>query len=274
MEQENNQDNFSFDEFLTSDDSKKEFGVTSEPETVPTEIQSETIEVKEDSSPSQEPVSETAEATTPTEQEPEIKTEGIPVRAVDEPDWKYDYRMEIWERQQILKNASSDSERKQIKSEMTDIRKEMASRAKVDYDDIAELPNPQDISKIVELELNRREQIQNIDRAEAEFIKRHPEMKNQMAYDDFVNFVGDTFILEGKSFNGITAILETAYETLYPKNIQKKISESKKVEDKMNAVDFSGSTASEDVSSEKVEQKKIVDDIKKTSGNNFDWAID
>ena len=69
-------------------------------------------------------------------------------------------------------------------------------------------------------------------------------------------------------------IAQMAHETLFPKNVEKKIAESKKVEQKMNAVDFSGSTASDDVPDEKVEQKKLVEDIKKTSGNDFGWAID
>ena len=55
---------------------------------------------------------------------------------------------------------------------------------------------------------------------------------------------------------------------------EKKIAESKKVEQKMNAVDFSGSTASDDVPDEKVEQKKLVEEIKSKSGNDFGWAID
>lgn len=273
MKQENNQDNFSFDEFLISDDSKKEFGVTETVE-VPTESTSEPIDVTEDSSPSQEPVVETI-----TEQEPpvisqETLTDGAPVRASDEPDWKFNYRIEIWEKQQALKNASSESERKEIKSEMTSIRKDMANRARVETDEYDEPSTQQNISELVQQELNRREQIQSIDKAEADFLKRHPEVKNPLVYDEFINFVGENFILSGKSYNGITAILEMAHETLFPKNIQKKILESKKVEEKMNAVDFSGSTASDDVPNEKVEQKNLVEDIKKASGNDFGWAID
>ena len=102
MEQENNQDNFSFDEFLTSDDSKKEFGITEPVAEVPA-TPVETKEVVEDSSPS-EPVAPVITETT--EQAPqevssdthvsqETQPEGMPVRAVDEPDWKYDYRVEI-----------------------------------------------------------------------------------------------------------------------------------------------------------------------------------
>jgi len=273
MEQENNQDNFSFDEFLTSDDSKKEFGVTETTE-VPVESPTQPTDVIEESSPSQEPVVESITEQEPTVVSQETLPEGAPVRASDEPDWKFNYRIEIWEKQQALKNASSESERKEIKSEMTTIRKDMANRARVETDEDEELPTQQNISELVQQELNRREQIQSIDKAEADFLKRHPEVKNPLVYDEFINFVGENFILSGKSYNGITAILEMAHETLFPKNIQKKILESKKVEEKMNAVDFSGSTASDDVPNEKVEQKNLVDDIKKTSGNDFGWAID
>ena len=280
MEQENNQDNFSFDEFLTSDDSKKEFGITEPVAEVPA-TPVETKEVVEDSSPS-EPVAPVITETT--EQAPqevssdthvsqETQPEGMPVRAVDEPDWKYDYRVEIWEKQQALKNATSDSERKEIKSEMTSIRKDMANRSRMETDEYEDIPQ-QDIAQIVQQELYKREQIQAIDKAEADFLKRHPEIKNPMVYNNFIEFVGENFNLQGKSYKGITAILEMAHETLFPKNVEKKIAESKKVEQKMNAVDFSGSTASDDVPDEKVEQKKLVEDIKKTSGNDFGWTID
>lgn len=280
MEQENNQDNFSFDEFLTSDDSKKEFGITEPVAEVPA-TPVETKEVVEDSSPS-EPVAPVITETT--EQAPqevssdthvsqETQPEGMPVRAVDEPDWKYDYRVEIWEKQQALKNATSDSERKEIKSEMTSIRKDMANRSRMETDEYEDIPQ-QDIAQIVQQELYKREQIQAIDKAEADFLKRHPEVKNPMVYDNFINFVGENFNLQGKSYKGITAILEMAHETLFPKNVEKKIAASKSVEQKMNAVDFSGSTASDDVPDEKVEQKKLVEDIKKTSGNDFGWVID
>lgn len=275
MEQENNQDNFSFDEFLTSDDSKKEFGITEQAAEVPAEAPVETKEVVEDSS-SSEPVVPVITETTeqaPQEVSQETQPEGVPVRAIDEPDWKYNYRIEIWEKQQALKNATSDSERKEIKSEMTSIRKDMANRARVETDEYDDIPQ-QDIAQIVQQELHKREQIQAIDKAEADFLKRHPEVKNPMVYDNFINFVGENFNLQGKSYNGITAILEMAHETLFPKNVEKKIAESKKVEQKMNAVDFSGSTASDDVPDEKVEQKNLVEDIKKTSGNDFGWAID
>jgi len=280
MEQENNQDNFSFDEFLTSDDSKKEFGITEPVAEVPA-TPVETKEVVEDSSPS-EPVAPVITETT--EQAPqevpsdthvsqETQPEGMPVRAVDEPDWKYDYRVEIWEKQQALKNATSDSERKEIKSEMTSIRKDMANRSRMETDEYEDIPQ-QDIAQIVQQELYKREQIQAIDKAEADFLKRHPEIKNPMVYNNFIEFVGENFNLQGKSYKGITAILEMAHETLFPKNVEKKIAASKSVEQKMNAVDFSGSTASDDVPDEKVEQKKLVEDIKKTSGNDFGWAID
>jgi len=279
MEQENNQDDFSFDEFLTSDDSKKEFGVESTQE-VPV-VETPPLDVNEDSSPTPVAIESTPLETLATKTQEaqeevshETKTDGAPVRAIDEPDWKYEYRMEIWERQQALKNASSDSERTAIKSEMTGIRKEMAQRARED-DTTEYTEQPQeDIASIVERELNKREQVQTIDKAEQDFLKRHPEIKNPMVYDNFINFVGENFILQGKSYKGITAILEMAHETLFPKNVQQKIDNAKKVEDKMNAVDFSGSTASDDVPTEKVEQKKLVDDIKKTSGNDFGWAID
>ncbi len=275
MEQENNQDNFSFDEFLTSDDSKKEFGITEQSAEVPAEAPVETKEVTEESS-SSEPVAPVITETTeqaPQDVSQETQPEGMPVRAIEEPDWKYNYRIEIWEKQQALKNAISDSERKEIKSEMTSIRKDMANRARVETDEYEDIPQ-QDIAQIVQQELHKREQIQAIDKAEADFLKRHPEVKNPIVYDNFINFVGENFNLQGKSYNGITAILEMAYETLLPKNVEKKLAASQKVEQKMNAVDFSGSTASDDVPDEKVEQKNLVEDIKKTSGNDFGWAID
>lgn len=275
MEQENNQDNFSFDEFLTSDDSKKEFGITEQSAEVPAEAPVEAKEVIEESS-SSEPVAPVITETTeqaPQDVSQETQPEGMPVRAIEEPDWKYNYRIEIWEKQQALKNATSDSERKEIKSEMTSIRKDMANRARVETDEYEDIPQ-QDIAQIVQQELYKREQIQAIDKAEADFLKRHPEVKNPIVYDNFINFVGENFNLQGKSYNGITAILEMAYETLLPKNVEKKLAASQKVEQKMNAVDFSGSTASDDVPDEKVEQKNLVEDIKKTSGNDFGWAID
>jgi len=275
MEQENNQDNFSFDEFLTSDDSKKEFGITEQSAEVPAEAPVETKEVTEESS-SSEPVAPVITETTeqaPQDVSQETQPEGMPVRAIEEPDWKYNYRIEIWEKQQALKNATSDSERKEIKSEMTSIRKDMANRARVETDEYEDIPQ-QDIAQIVQQELYKREQIQAIDKAEADFLKRHPEVKNPIVYDNFINFVGENFNLQGKSYNGITAILEMAHETLLPKNVEKKLAASQKVEQKMNAVDFSGSTASDDVPDEKVEQKNLVEDIKKTSGNDFGWAID
>lgn len=275
MEQENNQDNFSFDEFLTSDDSKKEFGITEQSAEVPAEAPVETKEVTEESS-SSEPVAPVITETTeqaPQDVSQETQPEGMPVRAIEEPDWKYNYRIEIWEKQQALKNATSDSERKEIKSEMTSIRKDMANRARVETDEYEDIPQ-QDIAQIVQQELHKREQIQAIDKAEADFLKRHPEVKNPIVYDNFINFVGENFNLQGKSYNGITAILEMAHETLLPKNVEKKLAASQKVEQKMNAVDFSGSTASDDVPDEKVEQKNLVEDIKKTSGNDFGWAID
>ena len=80
--------------------------------------------------------------------------------------------------------------------------------------------------------------------------------------------------LRGKTPGQVNAILQIAYDTLYPNQTEKKVAKSEKLEQKLDAVDFTGSSASESVDPEKEEGKKLADNIKKNSGNDFGWAVD
>ena len=61
---------------------------------------------------------------------------------------------------------------------------------------------------------------------------------------------------------------------LYPSNVENKVVATQELSKKMDAVDFSGSTAAVSVDPVKAERKALIEDIKKTSGNDFGWALD
>jgi hypothetical protein len=263
---EETKDDFSFDEFL-SDETKQGLGIVTET-SVPQDVQPPVETPVEN-------VEQASEVVVPTEipkiEEVETKqqTSDVPVKTIDEPDWKYEYRLEIWEKQQLLKQAKSDSERIEIKNDINSVRKEIAQRAKEQVPEF----DPNDIEQVIERKLEMREQVKNIDQAESDFIKRHPEMRNESLYNSFVEYVADTYNIQNKSYKALTAILESSYETLYPKNIQERINKAKEVEQKIQAVDFSGSSATPDTPTEKQGEQDLVKNIKSNSGNDFSWIL-
>lgn len=286
-ENNHNTDDFSFDNFI-SEAGKQELesgqtGVVIAPasDDVKPDDSLQTAEVVDAPSPQ----TEIPAVETPTEVIPENTDPDHPVRASDEPEWKYNYRLEIYEKQKALKNAPNDAAKQEIKTEMNGIRKELATRSKIETT-TEEDPDfesrvkengyvPQsEIASIVQQQLAYNDQMNVIGKAETDFLARHPEMKNQVKYDNLVSFVGENFILQGKSYNGITTILEMAHDTLYPKNIETKIAKTEALNQKIDAVDFSGSSASDQVDPTKEEGKKLVDDIRKNTGNDFGWAFD
>lgn len=269
-------DDFKFDDFL-SEDTKKEI----KPEA--TEVippKDEEVVASPQPTGKQEPVVENKESV---EVQPEHNESSEPVRAPNEPDWKYDHRLEIWQKQQELRNATSSVEKKEIKSEVDGIRRRLAERSRVEDSTkteekpIEEEPiiPPADLYKVVNELVEQREYLGKLDDVEKNFLKNHKEVAQKASYDSFFNYVGEMYNLRGKTPKQVNAILELAYETLYPNRVEDKVSKSKELEKKIDAVDFSGSSASEPVvDEEKEEGRKLVDNIKKSSGNDFQWAID
>lgn len=300
MEKENAQetviDDFEFDDFL-SQETKDALGADKDQPVTPSPTEEKNDEVSTDT--------EVAEKTPPqveapkTEEE-EVPQEGtdpdMPVRASEEPDWKYNYRLEIYERQKALKSASTETEKQEIRTEVNGIRKQLAQRSKAEVAEDPELPDDYDslsndlekfevlakakgfvskdeIADILRHQAEVERSVATIDKAESDFLSRHPEMKLNGRYDNLVAFVGENFILEGKSYNGITTILEMAHDTLYPNQVAKKEAKTRDLATKMDAVDFSGSSASGEDDPQKLEDKKLVEDLKSKSGNDYSWAF-
>lgn len=271
----NNQDDFSFDEFLTPE-SKESLADETE-KSVDVKIE----DVKVDTPPTkEEPKTETTETVTPTDTtvEPEptqVVTESGPVRAPNEPDWKYEYRKEIWQKQQELKQSPED-DKIALKSELQELRKEFSKFAKQKENEFAEIDEQpttdeyvkkEDIAKIIE----ERERAARLDALEERFIESHPALKDKPKYDYLMRYVGDTYNLIGKSEKQINAILNMAYGDLFPDKSTQKISDAKTLEKKLSAVDFSGSSVPDN--SKENEESVLVDNIKKSSGNDFSWIL-
>lgn len=280
MENTNNnvQDDFSFDSFLT-EDSKQELGIA--PEATP--VAEEKQEVIADSSPAEVTVEPTPVVEKPVEvettTEPEIveTLETGPVRAPNEPDWKYEYRKEIWDKQQAVKNASTDDDKSALKSEIQELRKEMAQISKQKEQDIyepeTEVPDgyvsKDEIVKIIE----ERERIARLDTMENNFIASKPKLQNKQNYDMLMSYVGETYNLVGKNEKQLNAILNMAYDDLFPNNSVQKIAKAQELKKTLDAVDFSGSGSKTVSIDEQAEDKQLVEKIKSTSGDDFSWIL-
>lgn len=280
MENTNNnvQDDFSFDSFLT-EDSKQELGIA--PEATP--VAEEKQEVIADPSPAEVTVEPTPVVEKPVEvettTEPEIveTLETGPVRAPNEPDWKYEYRKEIWDKQQAVKNASTDDDKSALKSEIQELRKEMAQISKQKEQDIyepeTEVPDgyvsKDEIVKIIE----ERERIAKLDTMENNFIASKPKLQNKQNYDMLLSYVGETYNLVGKNEKQLNAILNMAYDDLFPNNSVQKIAKAQELKKTLDAVDFSGSGSKTVSIDEQAEDKQLVEKIKSTSGDDFSWIL-
>lgn len=300
MDPKQPQDDFNFDDFINPADKALLESERVKEGIVPAEKPAETA-------PAVDKVETVVEDPVPPVAVPKIETPALaegtdsdsPVRAPNEPDWKYNFRVEIYEGQKALKSASSEDERKELKSEMDGIRKQMAQRSKVDVTIPEELPenyNPEaykadldkfnviaknsgyvhksEIADVVRQQQEVAREFETVGKAESDFLSRHPGMKDQTKYDTLIGFVMDNFKLQGKTYNGITTILEMAHDTLYPSEVGNKVVASQELSKKLDAVDFTGSTAAESTDPVKAEQKALVEDIKKSSGNDFGWAFD
>jgi len=291
------QDDFNFDDFINPADkpildaerAKEGIVVPDEPkapEPVAPVTESLKIEVA-DPSP-QEPVVQ-----------PVVETPSdLPVRAPNEPEWKYNLRVEIASKQKALETAPTEQEKVQLKGEVNGIRKQIAQQSKIEATD-TKLPENYDpnafksdlekfnliakasgyvqkseIADVVRQQTQIERQFETVGKAENDFLLRHPDMKDQAKYDNLVGFVMENFQLQGKTYNGLTAILEMAHDTLYPSQVESKIAKTNELNKTLGAVDFTGSTAPEADDPVKREQKNLVEDIRKSSGNDFGWAFD
>lgn len=278
MEDTNNnlQDDFSFDTFLT-EESKKELGLAPEAATVADEK-----EVTAESSPAQvteEPtpvVEKPVEVETTTEPEVDNTATG-PVRAPNEPDWKYEYRKEIWDKQQEIKNSSAEDDKSALKSELQELRKEMAQISKQKesdtYEPETDVPegyvSKNEIVKIIE----ERERIAKLDVLEQRFIASKPKLQNKQNYDMLMSYVGETYNLTGKNDSQLNAILNMAYDDLFPNNSASKIEKANEVSKTLAAVDFSGSGSKSAPMDDSEQEKQLVENIKSRTGNDFSWVL-
>lgn len=286
MEDINNNDDFSFDNFI-SDESAKELGVTKDSTAVePVATEQPKVEKPADKSdvPTNEPTEQKTVEPVIVNEKPDVSTtqdsqQTGPVRAPNEPEWRYEYRKEIWDKQQELKNSSNDSDKSALKSEIEQLRKDLASFAKtkeaeVDtFDDTEDVPSGyikrEDIEKILE----ERERTAKIDALEAAFLSSKPNLKDKQSQDLFFSYVGQTYNLVGKNEKQMLALLNMAYDDLFPDTTSNKIEDAKKLEKTLDIVDFSGSQTPERTNPEKDEDKKLVENIKNSSGNDFSWIL-
>ncbi len=281
MEDTNNnvQDDFNFDSFLT-EDSQKELGIVPEATTV-AEV---TKEVPAESSPAQVTVEPVVATEKPVEVETTTAPETIetietgPVRAPHEPEWKYEYRKEIWDKQQALKNASTDEDKSALKSELQELRKEVAQISKQKEQDTYE-PDDTDVPEgyVKKDEINKileeRERIAKLDLLEQQFISSKPKLQNKANYDMLMSYVGDTYNIVGKNERQLSAILNMAYEDLFPNDSVRKIEKAQELKKTLDAVDFSGSGSKTVSIDENAEDKQLVEKIKASSGNDFSWIL-
>lgn len=293
-------DDFNFDDFI-SEETKKDLGISE------TGLQTNDVPVDSSTTPQEE--SQKIEEQAPdtivqedvTQKAESIDENSAPVRAANEPDWKYEYRLEIYNKQQELKTASTEEEKKEIKNDISGIRKSLAEKSspkiteQADQDDTVDidpdvLKNDVDYIKVVaekagyakiediptlikEVQRIERETLA-VDSAEQKFLSRHPEYRDQRKYDQFIEFVGENFKLPGKSEAAIQNILETAHSWLNPKSFEDKVAAAVNLEKTLDSVDFSGSTKNEEVNPEKLESKTLVESIKGQSGTDFSWILD
>ncbi len=281
MEDTNNnvQDDFNFDSFLT-EDSQKELGIVPEATTV-AEV---TKEVPAESSPAQVTVEPVVATEKPVEVETTTAPETIetietgPVRAPHEPEWKYEYRKEIWDKQQALKNASTDEDKSALKSELQELRKEVAQISKQKEQDTYE-PDDTDVPEgyVKKDEINKileeRERIAKLDLLEQQFISSKPKLQNKANYDMLMSYVGETYNIVGKNERQLSAILNMAYEDLFPNDSVRKIEKAQELKKTLDAVDFSGSGSKTVSIDENAEDKQLVEKIKASSGNDFSWIL-
>ena len=274
----NDNDDFNFDDYV-SDETKKELGLPdASAETTPEPAKVEETPAATEDTTGSAPVAtkptEVKEDVTPADPSPDAPIDGAPTRAANEPEWKYNYRVELFEKQQALKSATTDTEKKEIKQQMTEIRRDMADTAK--NNEIMDDVDPDKLATAVRQQLAYERQVETMDKAELDFLKRHPNIKaDQQAYNAFLDHVASTYVIAGKSYHGITHALESAYEDLYPSTTEQKQAKAETVQKKVDAADFSGSSApGESLPDETVEGRKLAKDLKQNSGIDWDWAVD
>jgi hypothetical protein len=276
----NTQDDFNFDNFLT-DESKKELGIVPEATPVATEpeviTESSPVKVTETPTPVVEKTVEVDTTTAPVVTESHETVETGPVRAPNEPEWKYEYRKEIWDKQQALKNATTDDDKSALKSELQELRKEVAQISKMKEQDTYEpetdapegYVKKDEIVKIIE----ERERVAKLDLLEQQFIASKPKLQSKANYDMLMSYVGETYNLTGKNERQLSAILNMAYDDLFPDNSAQKIEKAKEVSKTLDAVDFSGSGSQAIQKDEKAQDKELVEKIKAKSGEDFSWVL-
>lgn len=285
MEDTNNNDNFNFDDFL-SDKSVEELGVNRDSTTVDTKtevkqdevVSSATEEVKSQTVDDKKTeVDTTTDTDSQTSEQQSAYDESGPVRAPGEPEWRFQYRKEIFDKQREIKNSSTDSEKSALKAEIEQIRKELAQVSKTKTDDTDDFTEQDDSEYVKKSDIQRlieeREQTKRLDDLEAHFVSSKPALNNPFNKDMFFTYIGETYNLVGKSESQIRRILNMAYDDLFPDAKSKQVESAKNLSKTLDAVDFSGSQKTDKVNPEKDEEKKLVENIKNTSGNDFSWIL-
>jgi len=126
-----------------------------------------------------------------------------------------------------------------------------------------------EIVKIIE----ERERIAKLDVLEQQFIASKPKLQNKQNYDMLMSYVGETYNLTGKNERQLSAILNMAYDDLFPNNSVTKIQKANEVSKTLDAVDFSGSGSKSAPVDESEQEKQLVENIKSKTGNDFSWVL-
>lgn len=227
-----------------------------------------------------------------------------PVKIDGEPEWRYNFRMEMYQKnveiQEAIKNGASESEVTALRQEKSAIRKDLEKVAQEEKsitksvspdlqndEDFTEEEQDREILKkygvVTESDLDRilEERISKIDSvkrfeqdalsAQQDFFKEHPEYANPEMQELLLQTVEETFNINGANYSKLRAYFDIAHkEILFPEDINSKIERSIKVEEAVQALGFGGNTSGTQVPKTTREDKMYSEALESFPGLKFE----
>lgn len=276
-------DEAELDKILQADISKVRAGEVLTPESTKPEVRVE--EKVETPAPETKPkVEDTSKPPVAENKEEEFEFR-IPNKGKFESDESYELRITLFDNVKRRRAATTPEAKAAISAEIKEIKGQLRNLNGSDKtinnlnnpveDKIEEDPNLAadravfkklgGITKEDLVEIARTERLeQEAQSALKTFIERSPELKDQDVRDTFFDFVDANYVWQGKGGKELLTVLELARESMFKpsETIQERVLKGANVAEKVNAMQFPGSTGNKVELS--AEMRKDIDELKAT----------
>lgn len=197
----------------------------------------------------------------------------LPVKGKFESDESFELRMQLFDLVKQKKAAGSQEEKDGIQRQIKELRHQMSealrspstrSQSSISNDDAS--PEEAEVGNQNNRYLTEQDLIEFNQRAQNKvvidsFFEKHPEFKDPDVKEVFVNFFDANYKLDGKDAKGVATVLELARSAMFKpsETIQERTLKAAQVQDKVNAMQFPGSTGGGDTFTP--EQKASIDEM-------------